>query len=175
MSFKDKLIAYSPLLKGKIKPDYNLKNVFEINIDELKLKGIKAIFFDLDSTITISKSAKFSNRARAFIKELEDNGFKLAIISNNYSKKYIDKVQKEIHLKIYYPAEKPQTHIINKALSDFNVKPNEAAMVGDRPVTDILAGINAGMTTILVDGIDAENENLPTRLIRWVERLTVKK
>ena len=48
-------------------------------------------------------------------------------------------------------------------------------MVGDRPVTDILAGYNAGMMTVLVDGIDAENENLPTRFIRRIERLTIKK
>ena len=36
MSITDKIKAYSTLLKGKIEPDYNLKNVFEINIEELK-------------------------------------------------------------------------------------------------------------------------------------------
>ena len=59
MSLTKKIIAYSPLLKGRIKPDYNLKNIFEIDINELKKKNIKGIFFDLDSTITVSKSAKY--------------------------------------------------------------------------------------------------------------------
>ena len=174
MKIIEDIKAYSPLLKGRIKPDYNLKNVYEINADELLSRGVKGVFFDLDSTITVSKSAKFSDRAREFIKNLEDKGMKLAIISNNYSDKYIERVQKEIHIKIYYPAEKPQTKMIEKAMSDFNLKPEECVMVGDRPITDILAGKNAGMMTILVDGIDAENENLPTRLIRKIERLFIK-
>lgn len=174
MSLIEKIKAYSTLLKGKIKPDYNLKTVFDINTDELYDKGIRGIFFDLDSTITVSKSAKFCQKSRDLIEKLEKKGFKLAIISNNYSKKYIDKVQNEIHIKIYYPAEKPQTKIIEKAMCDMDLCAQNCAMVGDRPVTDILAGINAKMTTILVDGIDWQNENLPTRLIRKIERLIVK-
>ncbi len=174
MSLIKKLKAYAPVLGG-IKPDYNLKNIFEINIDELYEKGIRGIFFDLDSTICVSKSAQFTDKTRKFISDCEAKGLKLAVISNNYSKKYIDKVQAEIHLKIYYPAEKPQTDVILKAMEELGLSPLNTAMVGDRPVTDILAGQNVGMMTILVDGIEAENENLPTRFIRFVERLTVIK
>ena len=174
MKIIEDIKAYYPLLKGRLKPDYNLKSVYNINPDELISRGIRGVFFDLDSTITVSKSAKFTERARDFIKKLEDKGLKLAIISNNYSDSYIEKVQKEIHIKIYYPAEKPQTKVIMKALEDFGLKPDECVMVGDRPITDILAGKNARMMTILVDGIDAENENLPTRAIRRIERLFIK-
>ena len=42
-----------------LKPDYNLKNIYEIDIEELKEQGIKCLMFDLDSTIMISKSGKF--------------------------------------------------------------------------------------------------------------------
>ena len=42
-----------------IKPDYNLKNIYEINFEELKQQGIKCIMFDLDSTVMLSKSASF--------------------------------------------------------------------------------------------------------------------
>ena len=42
-----------------LKPDYNLKNVYDINFDELKQKGIKCLMFDLDSTVMVSKSANF--------------------------------------------------------------------------------------------------------------------
>lgn len=174
MSIIDKIKAYLPLLKGKIKPDYNLKSVFDIDLAKLKEQGKKGLFFDLDSTITISKSAKFSDMARDFIKKAEDLGFKLAIISNNYSKKYIDKVQKEIHIKIYYPAEKPQTKIIFQAMNELGLDSQNTVMIGDRPVTDILAGKNASMMTILVDGIDSANENPPTRLVRHIERLVIK-
>ena len=42
-----------------IKPDYNLKNIYEINFDELKNQGIKCVMFDLDSTVMMSKTASF--------------------------------------------------------------------------------------------------------------------
>ena len=32
----------------RIKPDYNLKSIYDIDLSELKLKGIKIIMFDLE-------------------------------------------------------------------------------------------------------------------------------
>ena len=52
------------------------------------------------------------------------------------------------------------------------VKPNEAVFVGDRPLTDILAGKLAGTKTILVGSINP-NENIATKFVRFLERLTI--
>ena len=38
-----------------LKPDYNLENIYAIDIEDLNTRGIKAILFDLDSTIMASK------------------------------------------------------------------------------------------------------------------------
>ncbi len=174
MNLIKKIKAYLPLFKGKIKPDYDLESIYDIDPEELMEKGIKGIFFDLDSTVTKSKSAHFTDKTKVFLEILGEH-FKFAIISNNYKKAYIDEVQAKIDIKIYYPAEKPQTKNNEKALNKLDLKPCEVVFVGDRPITDILAGKNAGMLTILVDGIAKTEENLPTRVIRWVERLTVEK
>lgn len=48
-------------------------------------------------------------------------------------------------------------------------------MVGDRPLTDILAGKKANMTTILVDSISKDKEGPLTRFARFLERLTIRK
>jgi 4-nitrophenyl phosphatase len=45
---------------------------------------------------------------------------------------------------------KPQTAMLNQALSDLNVKADQVIMVGDRLETDIAAGQNAGCNTALV-------------------------
>ena len=63
---------------------------------------------------------------------------------------------------------------MKKYLEDKGIMPSEAVMVGDRPLTDILGGIRLGCITILVDSINAENENKPTRFVRWLERCTIK-
>ena len=42
-----------------LKPDYNLKNIYEIDFTELKNQGVQCVMFDLDSTTMVSKSAAF--------------------------------------------------------------------------------------------------------------------
>lgn len=156
-----------------IKPDYNLKNVYEIDFNQLKNDGIKCIMLDLDSTVMVSKSADFLPETiewfNTFIKD-----FEVAIISNNNSEKYISNASKLAPCRVIGKAKKPNPNIMKNYLSEIGVKPSEAVMVGDRPLTDILAGKNLGCKTILVGSINP-NENLPTKLIRALERITIRR
>ncbi len=154
-------------------PDYNLKNIYEIDFEELKSKGIKAILFDLDSTIMKSKSAEYTPKTRELL-DLIEREFIIAVISNNFNREYVDKVRGISTFDVIGAARKPNPDIILEYLRNANIHPSEAVMVGDRPLTDILAGKRAGCMTILVDSINAEHENRPTRFVRWLERLTIK-
>ena len=89
----------------RIKPDYNLNSVFEINDEELLCRGIKCIFFDLDSTLMQSKSGKFTEKTLNFLNKLSQN-FKIAIITNNCKKHYINKAEEQCSIKIYSNAKK---------------------------------------------------------------------
>ena len=42
-----------------LKPDFNLKSLFDIDIETLKKRNIEAIFFDLDSTVMASKTGVY--------------------------------------------------------------------------------------------------------------------
>ena len=157
-----------------LEPNYNLESIYDIDITELKQTGIKGLFFDLDSTLMKSKSGKFSFQTIQFINDLKLN-FKLAIITNNKKKSYIEKAKSQIDIPIYARAAKPNAKILLKACKDLNLQSFEVAMIGDRPLSDILGGINAGMTTILVDSISKDEESLIVRFARFLERLTIKK
>ena len=58
-------------------------------------------------------------------------------------------------------------------LESIGVEPCCAVMVGDRPLTDILAGKLLGCKTILVGSINPK-ENLPTKFVRALERSTIR-
>ena len=156
-----------------LKPDYNLKNIYEIDFNELKAQGIKCVMFDLDSTVMVSKSATFLPETiewfNTFIK-----GFEVAIISNNFNKEYIENASKIAPCRVIGAARKPNPDVMRAYLDEIGVAPNEAVMVGDRPLTDILAGKRLGCKTILVGSINP-NENWPTRLVRALERSTIRK
>lgn len=158
----------------RIKPDFNLDSIYDIKEEELIQRGVKCIFFDLDSTLMQSKSGKFTEKTLEFLTRLSKN-FKIAIISNNCKKHYINKVEEQCDIKIYSNAKKPDTKVLKLACREFEISEKEACMVGDRPLTDILAGKRANMTTILVDSISKDKEGILTRFVRFLERLTIKK
>ena len=155
-----------------LKPDYNLKNVYDIDFNELKNLGVKCLMFDLDSTVMVSKSANFLPETvewfNTFIKD-----FEVAIISNNKSEEYISNASKLAPCRVIGKANKPNPKIMGEYLTSLGVEPKEAVMIGDRPLTDILAGKLLGCKTILVGSINP-TENLPTKFVRALERSTIR-
>lgn len=156
-----------------IKPDYNLKNVYEIDFSLLKSEGIKCLMFDLDSTLMISKSGKFLPETIEWFKTFAKD-FETVIVSNNKNDKYIENANKIAPCKVIGKANKPNPKVIAEYLKSKNIYPNEAVMIGDRPLTDILAGKLLGCKTILVGSINPD-ENLPTKFVRMLERLSIRK
>ena len=158
----------------RIKPDYNLKNIYEINLSELKEKGIKLIMFDLDSTLMVSKTGKYLPETVEWLNSVRQI-FEIVVVSNNNSGKYLDKVRKISDFDVLGSCAKPDTKIISNYIAQRGFLPSECVMVGDRPLTDILCGKRLGCLTVLVGSINAQNEGVPTRFVRWLERLTIKK
>jgi len=156
-----------------LKPDYNLKNIYEINFEELKNQGIKCLMFDLDSTTMRSKASEFEPKTLEWFNKFI-NDFEVAIISNNKKEDYIENAQKYAPCKVIGRADKPNPKIMGEYLKSVNIEPQYAVMVGDRPLTDILAGKLLGCKTILVGSINPK-ENLPTRFVRALERSVIKK
>lgn len=152
-----------------LKPDFNLKDIYEIDLELLKQQGIKAIFFDLDSTIMVSKSGEYKEETQKWLAQV-DESFIIAVISNNKKVEYLEKVRRISSFEVIGNAKKPSTKAMKKFLKTINIEPKEVVVVGDRPLTDILAGKRLGAKTILVGSINAKNEGLPTKFVRWLER-----
>lgn len=156
-----------------LKPDYNLKNVYEIDFEELKKQGIKCLMFDLDSTVMVSKSANFLPETIEWFNTFL-NDFEVAIISNNKNEEYILKASNIAPCKVIGKADKPNPKIMRQYLESVGIEPKNSVMIGDRPLTDILAGKLLGCKTILVGSINPD-ENIPTKLVRALERSTIRK
>ncbi|MBQ4115550.1 HAD hydrolase-like protein, partial [bacterium] len=102
------------------------------------------------------------------------NDFEVAIISNNKNDKYIENANKIAPCKVIGRADKPNPKIMGEYLNSVNIEPKNAVMIGDRPLTDILAGKLLGCKTILVGSINP-TENLPTKFVRALERSTIRR
>ena len=76
-----------------LKPDVNIKSIYDIDLDELKSQGVKAMLFDLDSTIMASKSAKYTDEMYQWLNVVQENFF-MAVVSNKNNPEYIEKDKK---------------------------------------------------------------------------------
>ena len=156
-----------------LKPDFNLVSIKDIDANLLKEQGIKAILFDLDSTVMASKSGTFEPWVLEMFDRLAEK-FCVAILSNNKRVEYIEKAKSQCSIDVIGHANKPSPKTLLNYLASKNIEPKNAIMVGDRPLTDILAGQLAGTKTILVDSITKETEPKLTRFVRFLERLTIR-
>ena len=156
-----------------LKPDYNLKRIYDINLEELRNSGIKALLFDLDSTIMASKSGVYSEEMLNWLNKVRKDFF-IAVVSNNKNEKYIEKVKKISDFPLLFRAAKPDTKYIKEFLNTYNINISDCVLVGDRPLTDILCGKRLGCKTILVDSITADTETKLVRFVRKLERLSIR-
>ncbi|MBO6257530.1 hypothetical protein J6N69_05795, partial [bacterium] len=96
-----------------IKPDYNLKSIYDIDLDELQKQGVKAMLFDLDSTLMASKSGTYTDEIYSFIKKVQEKFF-MAVVSNNNNPEYIKRVSEISHFPVLFHACKPKTGVVLK-------------------------------------------------------------
>ena len=154
-----------------LRPDKNLKDIYEITPEMLKDMGIHAMLIDLDSTTMQSKTGEFTGKTIDWFNQFKKE-FYMCIVSNNKNKEYIEKVEQHMPCKMYFHANKPCTKTVKNIIKGLFMSPKNVVVIGDRPLTDILVGKLAGTKTILVGSINPD-ENLPTRAVRFLERLTI--
>lgn len=158
---------------ARFTPDIHLKDIYEIDLNKLKEKGIKVILFDLDNTVTLHRSPRAEEKAIDWFSRLPQFGLKAGIISNNSGSR-VEVVAQQLNIPYIADAKKPSQSGFLRAFELFGIKAEECAMVGDQLFTDIAGGKRAGVFTILVVPI-GRDEHWGTRNIsRRFERLLWK-
>lgn len=145
-----------------IKPDYYYENIFTINYEMFKKKGIKVIVFDLDNTLAPLKD-KIDQKTIYFLARLSKD-FSLYILTNGLGKR-IRKEELPVKERLYF-ALKPLTFKVKKIVKREKVLPKEVLMVGDQIYTDILTASKIGALSVLVDPLD--EKDLP---FTWINRI----
>jgi HAD superfamily phosphatase (TIGR01668 family) len=121
---------------------------------------LKAIIFDLGNTLIRQDDGRAFPHAAEVLTRLK-NKYKLAIISNVLPITTADVVHellREAKLFDFFDmiavssevgVSKPDPRIFETVLAELNVKPEEAAMIGNTISTDIFGGNAIGMRTVL--------------------------
>lgn len=153
-------------------PDIFAETVFDIDLDALKKRGIKAFIFDIDNTLATYAMPTADQKTAEWINELKRQGFGVFIASNN-TRERVRIFSEDLGIPYFGKALKPLDIYLRKASKIMGVKPKETALVGDQLFTDIWGGKLIGMTTILVNPI-SDIEDSFVKFKRRFERRILK-
>lgn len=153
-----------------IKPTYNIDgDVTDIIIETLIKDGVKGLIFDLDSTLIESKTAHLTDEVGVWLLNARPH-FKMVILSNNKNPGYLEKVKNVLGMPVIGYAKKPSRRGFRQAMALLDLTPAEVAVIGDRPLTDILGGKRSGAKTVLVKILRTIKEPSWKTSIRNLER-----
>ena len=157
---------------NKFLPNMYKKDIFSIDYNSLKNKGIKVLLFDFDNTLIEKGNYSINDKTIKLISRLKKD-FIVYILSNSIHKKKISIISKKLDIPYISNSRKPFKKGFRK-LKLSNIKECEIAMIGDQLLTDILGGNRMNYYTILIDPINYD-ELIFTKLNRVLERIVLKK
>ena len=105
----------------------------------LKKEGVKLLLCDLDNTLRLHSEKEPADELQKWVKDCKDAGVKIVIISNNGRKKMMQKFCKPISVDCVWWAKKPMSTKLTEAMQEYNFKPKDTVMLGDKWSTDVLA------------------------------------
>jgi uncharacterized protein len=158
--------ANSPIA-GFLKPKEYVRSVLDINIDNLKSFGIKAVIIDLDDTLLPRVSYQVPLSSFEWVEKLKNSGIKIYMASNGSRIHRINYILSELKIEGQGFAFKPLPFVFNKAMRKLGVKPAQTAIIGDLLLTDVLGGNLLKSYTILVAPMSKEESliRMPMRVI----------
>ncbi len=136
----------------KFFPHITADNVFGLDVGFCKENNIKGMIFDIDNTLVTHDTLKAPQNIIDYLKELENNGIKIAIVSNNH-KERVESFCDSLGYTYIARAWKPFKKNLNYVMKGFSLKPNEICLVGDQIFTDIYGGLRMGFYTVLVTAV----------------------
>jgi HAD superfamily phosphatase (TIGR01668 family) len=144
------------------------QRVEDIRGDFLRQEGIKGVIVDLDNTLAPRDSTSCPETAAAWIRHLQEEGFRLLLLSNAPTRR-VRQFQSQTGIDAIPSAMKPLFGVHRKAIVRLGLFPDQVAVVGDQVFTDILGGNLAGAYTILVRPLAQGSDHFWTKLVRFLE------
>ncbi len=153
-------------------PRFMFDKIEDIPLDFMKKIGVKAAILDIDNTLVEPHTPVADKRAVEFVKKLEENGFKVCIVSNNIyerAKKFAD----SIPVPFVCDKNKPNKKPFLMALDILKTDAKDVMVVGDQLLTDVWGANRMGMVPVLVKPV-CDKEGKFVKFKRIIERKVLK-
>lgn len=149
-------------------PNEHFKSVLEISPEQLRARGIKGIITDLDNTLVEWDRPNATPQLVQWFEDIKRHNIRVTIVSNNNEQR-VKAFADPLKIPFIFQARKPLARAFHRAVAQMGIEKEEAVVIGDQLLTDVLGGNRSGFHTILVVPV-AQTDGLATKFNRFVER-----
>ncbi len=139
-------------MKHLLLPDYDFDTYNGVTPEFLKSIGKTCVLCDIDNTLVPYDCALPTDEVIEWVKLLKQNGIKIILVSNN-EKERVEKFNEALGLPYMYKSGKPSRKTVKKALAILGGEKENAVMLGDQLLTDVITARFSGITAVWVPTI----------------------
>ena len=162
---------HMPRALRRFSPASSLERVEDVDLVALKAQGKRLVLLDVDNTLLPWRHHEFEKPVQDWIEAGKSMGFSFCILSNTRHPARLTKLSEILDVPFIRARFKPSSQMYTLALQKFGVKAEEAVMIGDQLLTDILGANRTGIDAIWIRPL-AAREFIGTRLVsRNIERV----
>lgn len=148
-------------------PDEFCASAYEIPYEALFQRGIRALIFDIDNTLT-EHGKPATRRTVELMERLKKIGFRVCLLSNNKEAR-VKMFNEPLQVDYIYKAGKPGRGGYERAMEKMGTTKETTVFVGDQLFTDVWGAKRIGMESWLVEPID-KHEEIQIVLKRLLEK-----
>lgn len=138
-------------------PDKMFDSVLQITPKYLINENINCVLVDIDNTLITYGEKYPTKKLLTWFSDLENNGIKIAFISNN-SEKRVKIFNSLCGFAYESRAKKPSKKGALKLMKELKAKKENTCMIGDQIFTDVLCARNAGIRAIMVRTLETNGK-----------------
>lgn len=138
------------LFTNYFKPSVYVRSFKDVNVERLKIQGIKLFICDLDNTLVPHYTRLPNKDVLNFIKSVKQAGIEFVLMSNNVNSRVKLFAEKAGVKEFYWNARKPFKKVAKGIIERKQLSSSQIIFMGDQIVMDILVANRLKAESILV-------------------------
>lgn len=132
-------------------PDYVFTSYAVLTPEFLRARGVRLLLCDMDYTLAPRAQAEPDAALLAWVRALREGGVEMEVVSNNRSPRRVERFCRGLGVGFTGHAGKPSIRVLKAVMRRHGASAGEAAMLGDKLLTDTLAAKRAGILALMVE------------------------
>ncbi|MCT4784449.1 MULTISPECIES: YqeG family HAD IIIA-type phosphatase [Exiguobacterium] len=154
---------------NRLYPKQFVASVFDIDLEELKDRGVRVILTDLDNTLVAWDVPHAPELLLLWLEQVKSHGLDVIVVSNNNENR-VRTFTEPLGLHYVSRARKPLPSGFKRALAKYGYSTKEAIFLGDQLFTDVLGANMAGIHVIHVEPV-VKTDGFVTKFNRLLEKV----